>query len=254
MSVRIKLLLLDNKKCDGNSERMVATMKYIDYHDYMQRDAIIYAYLLNNFSYVRKKLKAWESTTVDREHILLVKSGVVFEEINGNKKGIARCFFPKSLIFPTRNPVVLKAFEASEICFIDAETAFGKLEKDQILSNFFLQIAEKNEEDMRRQALLGTEKSKNKIISTLNFLLENHKSNSKVPVFPEWLQINILAKLANCSISTISSTVNELHMEGILDIKSSPWKLKSKEGKIEIFDNEPQKINTNKRKQISNAF
>ncbi len=45
--------------------------------------------------------------------------------------------FSKSLIFPTRNQIVLKAFETSEICFINAETAFGKLEKDQILSNFF---------------------------------------------------------------------------------------------------------------------
>ncbi|EAC4149179.1 Crp/Fnr family transcriptional regulator, partial [Listeria monocytogenes] len=26
-------------------------MKYIDYHDYMHKDAIIYAYLQNNFPY-----------------------------------------------------------------------------------------------------------------------------------------------------------------------------------------------------------
>ncbi len=45
--------------------------------------------------------------------------------------------FSKSLIFPTRDPIVLKAFETSEICFINAERAFGKLEEDQILSNFF---------------------------------------------------------------------------------------------------------------------
>ncbi|EAD6133278.1 Crp/Fnr family transcriptional regulator, partial [Listeria monocytogenes] len=28
-------------------------MKYIDYHDYMHKDAIIYAYLQNNFPYIR---------------------------------------------------------------------------------------------------------------------------------------------------------------------------------------------------------
>ncbi|EDE9562048.1 Crp/Fnr family transcriptional regulator [Listeria monocytogenes] len=229
-------------------------MKYIDYHDYMHKDAIIYAYLQNNFPYIRKRIKAWESFTLDREDILLVKSGAIFEEVNGKKKGIARCFFSKSLIFPTRDPIVLKAFETSEICFINAERAFGKLEEDQILSNFFLQIAEKNEEDMRRQAFLGRENSKNKIISTLNFLLENNKSNSKTPIFPIWLQINVLAKLANCSISTISSTVNELHAEGILDIKSSPWKLKGKEKKIEILENENQKMKLNERKHKSNVF
>ncbi|MBC8832147.1 Crp/Fnr family transcriptional regulator, partial [Escherichia coli] len=27
-------------------------MKYIDYHDYMPKDAIIYAYLQNNFPYI----------------------------------------------------------------------------------------------------------------------------------------------------------------------------------------------------------
>ncbi|HEL9123410.1 TPA: Crp/Fnr family transcriptional regulator, partial [Listeria monocytogenes] len=109
-------------------------MKYIDYHDYMHKDAIIYAYLQNNFPYIRKRIKAWESFTLDREDILLVKSGAIFEEVNGKKKGIARCFFSKSLIFPTRDPIVLKAFETSEICFINAERAFGKLEEDQILS------------------------------------------------------------------------------------------------------------------------
>ncbi|HEM1906756.1 TPA: Crp/Fnr family transcriptional regulator, partial [Listeria monocytogenes] len=101
---------------------------------------------------------------------------------------------------------------------------------------------------------LGTENSKNKIISTLNFLLENNKSNNKTPIFPEWLQINVLAQLANCSISTISSTVNELHAEGILDIKSSPWKLKGREKRIEILENEHQKIKLNERKHKSNVF
>ncbi|EAK8383925.1 Crp/Fnr family transcriptional regulator, partial [Listeria monocytogenes] len=132
---------------------------------------------------------------MDREHVLLVKSGTLIEESDGKKKGIVRCFFEKNLIFPTRNPVVLKALETSEICLISAEGVFGKLEEDQILSNFFLQIAEKNEQDLKRQALLGTENSKNKVVSTLNFLLENNLSNTTLPVFPEWLQINILAKL-----------------------------------------------------------
>ncbi|HBK0515782.1 TPA: Crp/Fnr family transcriptional regulator, partial [Listeria monocytogenes] len=54
-------------------------MKYIDYHDYMHKDAIIYAYLQNNFPYIRKRIKAWESFTLDREDILLVKSGAIFE-------------------------------------------------------------------------------------------------------------------------------------------------------------------------------
>lgn len=63
--------------------------------------------------------------------------GQYLKKLMGRKKGIARCFFSKSLIFPTRDPIVLKAFETSEICFINAERAFGKLEEDQILSNFF---------------------------------------------------------------------------------------------------------------------
>ncbi|MBC2330441.1 Crp/Fnr family transcriptional regulator [Listeria swaminathanii] len=217
-------------------------MKYIEYHDYIKRDAIIYAYLLDNFSYVCKQIKAWESVTIDRDHVLLVKNGTLIEESDGKKKGIVRCFFQKNLVFPTRNPMVLKALETSEVCLISAEGVFGKLEEDQILSNFFLQIAEKNEQDLKRQALLGIENSKNKVVSTLNFLLENNLANTTLPVFPEWLQINILAKLANCSISTISSTVNELHNDGKLDIKSSPWKLKGREMRLEYFEREVQKV------------
>ena len=68
-------------------------MKYIDYHDYMHKDAIIYAYLQNNFPYIRKRIKAWESFTLDREDILLVKSGAIFEEVNGKKKGDSTMLF-----------------------------------------------------------------------------------------------------------------------------------------------------------------
>lgn len=213
-------------------------MKYIEFYDYVKRDAIIYTYLLSNFSHVFKKINAWESITVDRDHILLMKKGTLIEESAGKKKGIARCFFQKSFIFPTRNSLELKALETTEICLIPAETVFGKLEKEQILSVFFLQIAEKNEQDLKRQELLGTEASRNKIISTLNFLLENGLTNKKMPVFSDWLHINILAKLANCSVPTTSSVVNELHNKGILDIKSSPWRLTSRENKIDYLEKE----------------
>lgn len=211
-------------------------MKYIEYYEYMKKDAIIYAYLLNNFSYVSRKVETWESVTLDRKHILLVKSGALFEENDGKKSGIARCFFQKSLFFPTRKSIQLKAFETSEICCISADVVFRKLEEDQILSDFFLQIAEKNEQDLKRQVFLATENPKNKIVSTLNFLLENNFSNNDMTAFPAWLQMNILAKLANCSISTISSIVHELQNKGMLDIQSTPWKLLGRNMKLEYYE------------------
>ncbi|CAM2362721.1 Crp/Fnr family transcriptional regulator [Listeria seeligeri] len=213
-------------------------MKYIEFYDYVKRDAILYTYLLSNFSHVFKKINAWESIEVDRDHILVMKNGTLIEESTGKKKGIARCFFQQSFVFPTRHTLELKALETTEFCLIPADAVFGKLEQEQILSVFFLQIAEKNEQDLKRQELLITEASKNKIIATLNFLLENNLSNKTLPVFSDWLHINILAKLANCSVPTTSSIVNELHDKGILDIKSSPWKLTSRDMRIEHFEKE----------------
>lgn len=213
-------------------------MKYIEFYDYVKSDDIIYTYLRSNFSYVFKKINAWESITVDRDHILLMEDGTLIEESVGRKKGIARCFFQKSFIFPSQNSLKLKALETTEFCLIPAETVFGKLEKEQILSAFFLQIAKKNEQDLKRQELLGTEASKNKIVSTLNFLLENGLTDKNMPVFSDWLHINILAQLANCSVPTTSSVVNELHNKGILDIKSSPWRLKNRETKINYLEKE----------------
>ncbi|HAB0010309.1 TPA_asm: Crp/Fnr family transcriptional regulator [Listeria monocytogenes] len=205
-------------------------MDFMECHDYMNKDAMIYTYLLNNFTCNFKKVKAWESILLDREYVLLVDKGTLIEESEGKKKGVVRCFFSQSFIFPTKNPMKLKALEASEICLISAEVLFGKLEQEKILANFFLQIAEENERDLKRQVSLGTGNSKSKIVSTLNFLLENSLYNNDAPAFPEWLQINVLAKLANCSISTTSATINDLYNKGMLDIKTSPWKLKALEG------------------------
>ncbi|WP_239256723.1 Crp/Fnr family transcriptional regulator [Listeria ilorinensis] len=208
-------------------------MKYVEFHEYVRRNAILYAYLLNNFSHTFKKLKAGEMIVADQEHVLLMRKGTLIEESNRKKKGITRCFFQKSFIFPTIHEVKLKALETTEICNISAESVFGKLEEDKILSNFFLQIAEKTELDLKRQEMLGTEAPKNKIMATLDFLLDNYWVTAKLPVFPKWLQINMLAKLANCSVSSTSSVVNELHNQGVLDIKSSPWKMKETEKMFE---------------------
>ncbi|EGQ0538641.1 Crp/Fnr family transcriptional regulator [Listeria monocytogenes] len=211
-------------------------MKYIEYYKHMRKDAIIYAHLLNNFSYATRIISAGEKVILDRKHILIVKSGALFEENNGKKSGIARYFFPKSFFFPTRGSVVVKALETSEICCINADLVFRKLEEEGILSDFFLQVAEKNEQDLERQIFLVTERPKNKIVSTLNFILENNLSNSDIAAFPKWLQMGVLAQLANCSPHTISSTIHELRDRGLLDIQSTPWKILRKERKFEYLE------------------
>lgn len=74
-------------------------MKYIEFYDYVKRDAIIYTYLLSNFSHVFKKIKAWESITVDRDHILLMKKGTLIEESAGKKKESHVASSKKALFF-----------------------------------------------------------------------------------------------------------------------------------------------------------
>lgn len=118
-------------------------MKYIEFYDYVKSDDIIYTYLRSNFSYVFKKINAWESITVDRDHILLMEDGTLIEESVGRKKGIARCFFQKSFIFPSQNSLKLKALETTEFCLIPAETVFGKLRERTNIIGFFLANSKK---------------------------------------------------------------------------------------------------------------
>lgn len=207
----------------------------------MNKDAIIYTYLLSHFMCRFKKINIRESILLDQKHVLLIGNGTLMEE-SEEKKGIVRCCFSNSFQFSTESPMVLKALEATEVCLLKADQVFKKLEEEKILSNFFLQIAEGTEKNLKRQAILGEGNPRNKIVETLNFLLENNMMDSSKAVFPKWLRINVLAKLANCSITTTSATLNELSNKGILDIKTSPWEIKGEFSRLTYFEKSPKKL------------
>ncbi|MHC5250949.1 cyclic nucleotide-binding domain-containing protein [Listeria kieliensis] len=191
----------------------------------MKKDSIMYSYLARKFHKQNKKVLAGEVVVVSKEHIAIVRKGVLVKESVEQRKFFTRSFFQETIIVPTTHTIMLKALEESEISFIKADEVFEKLEEEKLLSNLFLQVAEKLEADLERQEMLAVEFPENKILETLYFISISYSSKSLKLKLPHWLQIKVLARFANCSVSTTSSVIHGLHKKGIVDIMASPWQL-----------------------------
>lgn len=60
----------------------------------------------------------------------------------------------------------------------------------------------------------------------LQKVIERYKLDPEQnPVFPRWLKIYVLAKLAKCSVSTTSVIINNLAEQGKINVKMTPWEL-----------------------------
>ncbi|WP_439443750.1 Crp/Fnr family transcriptional regulator [Listeria aquatica] len=200
-------------------------MRYLEFHEYLKKDSIMYSYLTKKFNKHNERIFAGEEVKVSKEHIAVVKKGVLVKESAEQRKFFTRSFFQETIIVPTTHTIILRALEESEIAFIKADEVFEKLEKEELLSNLFLQVAEKLEADLERQEMLAVEFPENKIIETLYFISISYSSKSLKLKLPSWLQIKILARFANCSVSTTSSVIHNLHEKGIVNIMTSPWQL-----------------------------
>ncbi|MBC1489127.1 Crp/Fnr family transcriptional regulator [Listeria sp. FSL L7-1485] len=203
-------------------------MRYLEFHECLKKDSIMYSYLASKFRRRNKKIPAGEIVLVSKKYVAIVEKGVFVKESVEQRKFFTRSYFQETIVVPTTQTIRLKALEESVISFIEADIVFEKLEEEKLLSNLFLQVAEKLEADLERQEMLAVEFPENRIIETLYFISISYSSKNLNLELPHWLRIKILAKFANCSVSTASSIVHDLHKEGIIDIKASPWQLNKK--------------------------
>ncbi|HEM1600101.1 TPA: Crp/Fnr family transcriptional regulator, partial [Listeria monocytogenes] len=164
--------------------------------------------------------------TMNREQVIVMEKGLLVQVNEEGKDDLYRVFIDQRIIFTTKGDITLTALEDTTYSIIRAEELIGKLEDQHLLPTFFLEIAEDFEKGLDWQRTLISVDPAERAEMILAKIIERYQINSEnKPEFPRWLRINVLARFAKCSVSTMSSVVNELVNEGDLNIKGTPWLL-----------------------------
>ncbi|HAB0010308.1 TPA_asm: Crp/Fnr family transcriptional regulator [Listeria monocytogenes] len=199
-------------------------MTFLELHDFLKKDLLIYTWITNNIHLTFQKIEKGETLTTDRDHLIIMKSGAMVQESEGTKNIITRCFFGEQILFTAEGELSVKALETTEYSVIQSEDLFSKLEEENLLPNFFLQLTQDLEIELKKDYFLTSAFPNERINMVLDLIIKQYQiSMNDNTEFPRWLKVNLLAKLSRCSISTTSAIINELNENGRINIKSSPW-------------------------------
>ncbi|WP_167811075.1 Crp/Fnr family transcriptional regulator [Listeria monocytogenes] len=201
-------------------------MTFLEFHQLVKEDLLIYSWIIKNFHLTRQKLMAGGGKTMNREQVIVMEKGLLVQVNEEGKNDLYRVFIDQRIIFTTKGDITLTALEDTSYSIIRTDELIRKLEDQHLLPTFFLQIAEDFEKGLDWQRTLISVDPAERAEMILAKIIERYEINSEnKPEFPRWLRINVLARLAKCSVSTMSSVVNELVNEGDLNIKGTPWLL-----------------------------
>lgn len=201
-------------------------MDFLEFHQFVKQDLLIYSWITKNFYLPQHHLAAGKSLKMEQGNVIVMWEGLVLQEGLIKPADVYRVFADQRIIYTTENSLSIHALEAMTYSIIDANELFEKLEVQQLLANFFLQMAEDVEEELewKRKLLLGHPEER--IYMVLVRIIERYQLDPAAkPVFPRWLKIYVLAKLAKCSITKASNIMNDLSKMGIINIKGTPWLL-----------------------------
>ncbi|HCD1414110.1 TPA: Crp/Fnr family transcriptional regulator [Listeria monocytogenes] len=201
-------------------------MTFLEFHQLVKEDLLIYSWIIKNFHLTRQKLMAGGEITMNREQVIVMEKGLLVQVNEEGKDDLYRVFIDQRIIFTTKGDITLTALEDTSYSIIRTDELIGKLEDQHLLPTFFLQIAEDFEKGLDWQRTLISVDPAERAEMILAKIIERYEINSENKAeFPRWLRINVLARFAKCSVSTMSSVVNELVNEGDLNIKGTPWLL-----------------------------
>ncbi|WP_239256887.1 Crp/Fnr family transcriptional regulator [Listeria ilorinensis] len=202
-------------------------MNFLDFHQFVKQDALIYSWVIKNFYLKNRNLMAGETLLATREQVIITKQGLLVQESLGKRSAIERAFCGEHIIFTVGESHLLYALEETVYSIVSADILLDALESNELLPNFFLQVAEELERTLEWKKTLTSVNPKKRISLVLSLIIERYQLNpNSNPAFPKWLKIHLLAKLAQCSLSTASVAINELAKQGKIDIKSTPWLLR----------------------------
>ncbi|MBC1806619.1 Crp/Fnr family transcriptional regulator [Listeria cossartiae] len=199
-------------------------MTFLEFHRLISQDLLIYSWIRKNFSLTHQELEVGKELKLQHGQIIIMEKGLMIQESAGKKSTIERIFAGERIIYTTERVLLLSALENTTYSIIPTDELFEKLDEHNLLSNFFLQIAEDFEKSLEWQREImsaGPEERVEKVLLRIIKWYELHPASK--PVFPRWLKIYVLAKLAKCSVSTTSLIINGLADKGIINVKKTPW-------------------------------
>ncbi|MBC6148610.1 Crp/Fnr family transcriptional regulator [Listeria innocua] len=201
-------------------------MTFLEFHQLVKEDSMIYSWIVKNFSLKRQKLDVGGEIIMKPEEVIIMEDGLLVQESEVGRSDFNRVFINKRIIFTTKGGFSFTALENTSYSIIPTEELFEKLEDQNLLPTFFLQIAEDLEKGLDWQRKLISVTSEERVEMILAKIVEYYQLDSeKKPEFPKWLKIYVLARFAKCSVSTVSIIVNDLVSSGNIDTKGTPWRL-----------------------------
>ncbi|EGE9351502.1 Crp/Fnr family transcriptional regulator, partial [Listeria monocytogenes] len=109
---------------------------------------------------------------------------------------------------------------------LPTDILFDQLEEQKLLSNLILQQQEDLEKERDLELELQWCNVGEKVELLLQSLIQKYQLNPRTnPAFPSWLNIQTLARFGNSSATMTSKRVSELADKGVIDTKTTPWRL-----------------------------
>ncbi|MBC1571760.1 Crp/Fnr family transcriptional regulator [Listeria sp. FSL L7-1426] len=199
-------------------------MTFLEFHRLISQDLLIYSWIRKNFSLTHQELEVGKELKLQHGQIIIMEKGLMIQESAGKKPTIERIFAGERIIYTTERVLLLSALESTTYSIIPTDELFEKLDEHNLLSNFFLQIAEDFEKSLEWQREIMSAGPEERVEKVLLRIIKWYELNpASKPVFPRWLKIYVLAKLAKCSVSTTSLIINGLADKGIINVKKTPW-------------------------------
>ncbi|EAF2023556.1 Crp/Fnr family transcriptional regulator [Listeria monocytogenes] len=193
----------------------------------MKEDALLYSRIQKMFPLRWQHLEKGKSRLMHSGQVILVQRGLLVEVKQGKKlRSYCRMFADKQLIFSTNGMMALRALEDTKYSVLPTDILFDQLEEQKLLSNLILQQQEDLEKERDLELELQWCNVGEKVELLLQSLIQKYQLNPRTnPAFPSWLNIQTLARFGNSSATMTSKRVSELADKGVIDTKTTPWRL-----------------------------
>ncbi|EAH3791811.1 Crp/Fnr family transcriptional regulator [Listeria monocytogenes] len=203
------------------------TMTFLELHRFMKEDSLLYYRIQKMFPLRWQHIEEGKSLFKNSQQVILVQQGLLVEEKKGkNLTSYCRTFTEKQVIFSTNGMMALRALEDTTYSVIPADILFDQLEEQKLLSNLFLQLQEDLEKERDQKLQLQWCSVGERVDLLLQLLIQKYHLNPATnPSFPSWLNIKNLAGFVNSSVTMTSRRTKELAKQGLIDTKSTPWRL-----------------------------
>ncbi|EAD9035964.1 Crp/Fnr family transcriptional regulator [Listeria monocytogenes] len=202
-------------------------MTFLELHQLIKEDSLLYDKVKKMFPLTWKKLKYGDSLLKKPREVILLKQGLLVEEKESKRlTSYCRIFTEKQFIFSMTGTMTLRALEGTTYSVLSADRFFDQLEEQKLLSNLFLQLQEDLEKELEQELQFQWCNVEERIELQLQRLIQKHQLNPMInPTFPLWLNIKNLACFVRSSDTMTSRRIEELANQGLIDAKSTPWRL-----------------------------